>query len=155
MQYIGKESLKFYIIQDVKHSLVRQLYYIFLFIIQLKMNAKYYGNTDIASIKYKRVSKSLGGWDRRIIWVFELETTLDKTYLNKKEKNPMNTNLHRLVHFTRGAQKWYHLKNNKRKLGVVAHAFNPRTWTAEEDRSLNSGPAYLLYREREFQGRLG
>lgn len=61
MQYIGKESLKFYIIQDVKHSLVRQLYYIFLFIIQLKMNAKYYGNTDIASIKYKRVSKSLGG----------------------------------------------------------------------------------------------
>jgi hypothetical protein len=60
MQYIEKETLKFCIIQDVKQCLIRQLYYIsFVLIIQLKMNAKHYGNTDIPSIEYNKVSKSL------------------------------------------------------------------------------------------------
>lgn len=32
---------------------------------------------------------------------------------------------------------------------MLAHAFNPRTWTAEENGSLSLGPA----QSREFQGR--
>lgn len=77
MQHTEREPLKFCSIQDVKQSLIRQLYYIsFVLIIQLKMNAKHYGNTGIASIKYTRVSKSLpcavpGMWEAEAAGLFE------------------------------------------------------------------------------------
>lgn len=68
----------------------------------------------------------------------------------------MNTNLHCQAYSTLEEHRNDTTsKIIKESWGVVAHGFNPVTWAAEEDGSLNSGPDYSTESSRADQGKYG